>query len=61
MDREMIFVQPFCNNFLSYIHIMFLFSLFIFFSLLFFTNKNIENESCHGNYHLMVVHISLLS
>ena len=49
----MIFVRLFCDNFLStlfHIHIMFLLSLFLFLSLLFFTNKKRERKSCHKNY-----------
>jgi len=45
--REMIFVQPFSNNFLSHTHIIFLFSLFLFLSLLSLTNQRRENQSCH--------------
>lgn len=40
---EMIFIQQFSNNFLttlSHTHIMFLLSLYLFLSILVFTNKN---------------------
>ena len=42
-QREMIFVQ---HNYLSHVNIMFLFSLFIFLSIV-LTNKKRENESRH--------------
>jgi len=40
----MIFVQPFLYNFLSHTHIIFLFSLFSFLSLLFLTNEKREQK-----------------
>jgi len=43
----MIFVQPFCNNFLSHTHIMLLSYLFRFLSPLFLSNKKIEKQGCH--------------
>ena len=62
--REMIFVQPFwynfLYNFLSHTYIMFLFSLFLFFSLLFLTNKKREQQSCLKCCTKMIVKISLL-
>jgi len=53
-------LQQFFYNFLFHTHIIFLFSLFLSLSLLFFTNRNRGNESCHGSCHLMIGHISLL-
>jgi len=64
-NREMIFVQPFCNNFLttfSLILTLCFYSLSSIFSLslLFLTNKNRGNESCHGSCHqwLFIYHSS---
>ena len=45
---------------LSYTHIIFLFPLFLFLSLLFLTNRNSEKGSCHEKLSPMIVHISLL-
>ena len=42
--REMIFVQSFCDNFLSHTYIILLFSFFLFLSPLFLTNKKRERE-----------------
>jgi len=47
-------------NFLFHTHIMFLFSLFIFLSLLFLTNEKREQQSCLKGCTKMVVKISLL-
>jgi len=47
-------------NYLSYTHIMFLFSFFIFFSQLFLTNEKKEQQSCLKGCTKMVVKISLL-
>jgi len=52
--REMIFVQL-LYNFLSHTHIIFLFSLFLFLSLLFLTNKKREQQ-CYPK----IVQLSLL-
>jgi len=58
--REMIFVQPFYDNFLSHTHMLFVSSLFIFLSPLFLTNKKREMQSCHQGCLQIDVHISLL-
>jgi len=44
LKREMIFIQPLCDNFLSHTHIIILFSLFLFLSPLFLTNEKREKE-----------------
>jgi len=47
-------------NFFSHTHIIFLFSLFLFLSPLFLTNKKREQQSCPRNCTKIVVQISLL-
>ena len=42
--REMIFVQPFCNSFLSHTQMIFLFSLFFFLSSLFLPIRREKNK-----------------
>jgi len=51
--------QQFFDNFISHIHIIFLFSLSSFFSLLFLTNQKRKNLSCHESCTKKVVQISL--
>jgi len=50
----MIFVQLFSDNFLSHTYTIILFSLIIFISLLFFTNKKREKENCHTNFYKLL-------
>ena len=56
----MIFLQPFLYNFISHTHIIFLFSLFLFFSPLFLINEKREQQGCPKSCIKIVVQISLL-